>query len=147
MSMSSNKHPRENKRARNRDFSRIEKALRELGEVAECAEVDADFIVTPRDGGKPFMVQVWSAMIFSEKNLDREGIHIAFCDAQAGKVYCYEHNKMLEAVFKKGQVRDSGYWLQLGYYNRNLKNLRTGWQARLLTDKSICQVVPCEPSR
>ena len=145
MNTSQNAHPRENKRARNRNFSRIEKALGKLGEVNECDEVHADFVVTPRNGDKPFMVQVWSAMIFSEKNLNREGIHIAFCDDEAGKVFCYEHNKMLEAVFNEGQVRDSGYWQQLGYYFRAARHLQTGWPVRLLGNKDLCRTISCSP--
>ena len=119
------------RKKRNPNYDRIAVALGKLGSVRECepAETEADFEVTPPEG-KAFGVQVWSAMEFAEVNRSRDNIHIAFC--VGAKIYCYPHNKMLEAVFGRGKIHDSPSWQQLGRYFITPRYCRDGWQRDLL---------------
>ena len=105
-------------------------ALQRRGDKVVCCESDdADFIVTPANGGSEFKLQVWNALVLSEKNrLREENIHVAFCDNET--VYCYPHNEMLEAIARENKIVNSRSWQQHGYYF--IGPPLPQWTARLL---------------
>ena len=92
---------------------RIETGLHEMGQLEKSREYDADFIVTPK-GGKPFKVQMWGSMVFSENNRGTRDIRIAIC--VDGEVFCYPHDKVLEAACQKEVVCHSPSWQLMGHF-------------------------------
>lgn len=92
----------------------IERGLREIGQLQKSYEYDADFIVTPKDGGTPFKVQIWGSMVFSENHRGARNIHIATCVDE--EVFCYPHDRVLNAAYQKGVVCHSPSWQRMGYY-------------------------------
>ena len=92
----------------------IETGLREMGQLQKSREYDADFIVTPKGGGKPFKVQMWGSMVFSENNRGTRNIRIAIC--VDGEVFCYPHDKVLEAACQKRVVCHSPSWQLMGHF-------------------------------
>ena len=123
---------------KNKNLPHIQSKLESLGKVRVADGAEADFIVEPRDGGKPLQVQVWSAAEFAEVNRTRKNIHIAFC---VNEVYCYPHNDLLEEFFRKGNIRNSKVWQQLGHYRITPKSV-VGETRDMLAPYRI---YPCEP--
>ena len=98
---------------------KIETGLREMGQLEESREHDADFIVTPKGEEKPFKVQMWGSMVFSENNRGTRDIRIAICVDE--EVFCYPHDEMLEAADQKGVICNSPSWQLMGHYTVSTK--------------------------
>ena len=121
-------------------------ALEKCGhKLRPCPDTDADFVVTPADGSPEFKLQVWRGFIMAEKNRKRENIHLAFCDGES--VYCYPHNKVLDAVCQEEMYVNSRSWQQLGYYFVGPKRRNDGRRlakglARVLAPYRIGPCIP-----
>ena len=113
----------------------IEKGLREMGQLQESDEYDADFIITPKDEGTPFKVQMWTPMVFSETLRGARNIHIAIC--VGGKVFCYPHDEVLEAARQQGVVCLCRTWQLTGHYTVRNKDCTKGSWAELLKPHQI----------
>ena len=121
--------------------------LREYGyQLEECSrtDVDADFVVTPPDGGDKFKLQIWNGFVIAEKNRRRGNIYIALHDGKS--VYCYPHNAVLEEIERKfsssEKVIGSRSWRLLGYYfispqRRQSGQYFTSWLLDLLEPHRI----------
>ena len=113
----------------------IEKMLGKMGKVRKSSEYDADFIVTPNDGGEDFKVQVWGSMVFSERNRGARNIRIAICVGE--EVYCYPHDKVLAAADQKGVVCNSPSWQLMGHYTVSSKDCTKSSWAKLLAPHKL----------
>ena len=108
----------------------IEKGLHGMGQLQNSDEYDADFIVTPKDGGTPFKVQMWGSMVFSENLRGARNIRIAICVGE--EVFCYPHDETLKAAYQKGVVCHSPSWQLMGHYTASSRDcVKSPWSELL----------------
>ena len=90
-----------------------------------CLDTDADYVVAPVDGSPEFKLQVWKGFVIAESNRKRGNIHVAFCDGES--VYCYPHNKVLDAVCQEEmEYVSSRSWQQFGFYFMSPQRRKNG---------------------